>query len=84
MKKELILKYINNLEKEDIIKYLDKENLEYTTEEIDLIYNAIKNDYDIIMYGDFDKYISNYKFNINSNLYNNIISKYYQYKKFIE
>lgn len=84
MKKELILKYINNLEKEDIIKYLDKENLEYTTEEIDLIYNAIKNDYDVIMYGDFDKYISNYKFNINSNLYNNIISKYYQYKKFIE
>lgn len=84
MKKELILKYINNLEKEDIIKYLDKENLEYTTEEIDLIYNAIKNDYDIIMYRDFDKYISNYKFNINSNLYNNIISKYYQYKKFIE
>lgn len=84
MKKEILINYIEKLKKEDIILYLNKENIVYSNEEIDLIYNAIKNDHEIILNDNFMNYISNYKFNINSELYYFIIDKYNQYKKFIE
>lgn len=84
MKKNIIINYIEKLKKEDIITYLNKENVIYSIDEVDLIYNAIKNDYDTILNDNFMNYISNYKFNINSELYYFIIDKYNQYKKFIE
>ena len=84
MKKNLIISYINKITKQDIINYLNKENIEYTNDELDLIYNAIKNDYEVILSNDFDKYITNYKFNLNEKLYNKILEKYNEYKKFIE
>ena len=84
MKKNIIISYIEKIKKEDIITYLNKENIIYSMEEIDLIYNAIKNDYETILNDNFMNYISNYKFNINSELYYFIIDKYNQYKKFIE
>ncbi len=84
MKKNLIISYVNKLTKQDIINYLNKENIEYTNDELDLIYNAIKNDYEVILSNDFDKYITNYKFNLNEKLYNKILEKYNEYKKFIE
>lgn len=83
MKKNIIINYINNLKKEDIIKYLSKECITYTKEEIDLIYNSIKNDYEKIL-SNFTSYISNYKDKLNTELYKKIIEKYNQYKKFIE
>ena len=84
MKKNIIINNIEKLKKEDIITYLNKENVIYSIDEVDLIYNAIKNDYDTILNDNFMNYISNYKFNINSELYYFIIDKYNQYKKFIE
>lgn len=84
MKKNLIISYINKITKQDIINYLNKENIEYTNDELDFIYNAIKNDYEVILSNDFDKYITNYKFNLNEKLYNKILEKYNEYKKFIE
>lgn len=84
MKKNIIISYIEKIKKEDIITYLNKENIIYSMEEIDLIYKAIKNDYETILNDNFMNYISNYKFNINSELYYFIIDKYNQYKKFIE
>lgn len=84
MKKELLKNYINNLTKHDIINYLSKECIPASNEEIDLIYSAIKNDYDEILKSNFISYISKYELNLNKHLYQKIIEKYNEYKKFIE
>ena len=84
MKKELLKNYISRLTKQDIINYLSKECIPASNEEIDVIYNAIKNDYEEILETNFMSYISNYKLNFNPDLYRTIIEKYNQYKKFIE
>ena len=84
MKKELLKNYISKLTKQDIINYLSKECIPASNEEIDMIYNAIKNDYEEILETNFMSYISNYKLNFNTDLYRTIIEKYNQYKKFIE
>ena len=84
MKKDLLINYINKLNKQDIIDYLSKECVTASNEEIDMIYNAIKNDYNEILDSNFMNYISNYKLNFNPELYKKIIEKYNQYKKFIE
>ena len=84
MKKELLKTYINKLTKQDIINYINKENVEATPEEIDIIYDTIKNEYEVILETNFMNYFSNYKFILNEKLYNKIIEKYNIYKKFIE
>ena len=84
MKKQILEMYINKLTKQDIVNYLSKECVPASNEEIDLIYNAIKNDYNEILESDFNSYISNYKLTFNKALYEKIIEKYNEYKKFIE
>lgn len=84
MKKEMLKNYINKLTKQDIINYLSKECIPASNEEIDLIYNAIKKDYDEILESNFISYISKYELNLNKHLYQKIIEKYNEYKKFIE
>ena len=83
MKKELLKAYINRLTRDDIVNYLSKECIPASKEEIDMIYSAIKNDYNEILETDFNSYISNYKLNFNKILYMKIIEKYNEYKKFI-
>ena len=57
MKKELLKNYISKLTKQDIINYLSKECIPASNEEIDMIYNAIKNDYEEILETNFMSYI---------------------------
>lgn len=83
MNKNLIINYIQKITKEDIQKYISKENIQHTKDEIDLIYQSIKNDYNEIL-NNFQNYIQKIKDKLNPNLYNKIIEKYNQYKKFIE
>lgn len=84
MKIELIKSYINKLTKEDIVRYLNKENVPASNDEVDLIYNSIKNDFDYVLNNDFLSYLEKYKSRLNSTLYQKIIEKYNEYKKFIE
>ena len=84
MKKQLLKNYVNKLTREDVVNYLSKECIPASDYEIDLIYNAIKNDYNEILDTNFNSYISNYKLSFNKALYEKIIEKYNQYKKFIE
>lgn len=83
MNKNLIINYINKITKQDIEKYISKENIQHTKEEIDLIYESIKNDYYEIL-NNFQNYIQKVKDKVNPNLYNKIIEKYNKYKEFIE
>ena len=84
MKLDLIKTYISRLKKDDIKVYLNKENIPYNDNEVNLIYEAIMSNYKSLENINFEKYISNYKLNLNPTLYNKIIEKYNEYKKFIE
>ena len=55
-----------------------------TKEEINLLYTTIKTKYNEILDSDFLTYIKNYQTKLNKKLYNKIIEKYNEYKKFIE
>ncbi len=84
MKLDLIKNYIRKLKKEDIINYLNKENIKANDNEINLIYSEIINNCEKIDMINFDEYILKFKNLLNNNLYNKIIEKYNEYKKFIE
>ena len=84
MKLDLIKNYISKIKKEDIKNYLDKEKIPCNNIELNLIYEGIMSNYKNIENIDFLKYLSNYKFSLNETLYNKIIEKYNEYKKFIE
>lgn len=84
MKKELLIGYTKNINKSDIEKYLTKEFITYTDEEVSIIYNAIHNDYELILDGDFMSYITKYQDKLNKELYLKIIEKYNQYKSLLK
>ena len=84
MKKELLKNYINKLTKQDIITYLSKECIPFSKEEIDIIYNSIKNDTDELLNDNPINYIERHNISLNNELYKTIIEKYNEYKKFIE
>lgn len=83
MKIELLKNYINKLTKDDIKRYISKECVCASDEEIDIIYNAIKNDYEEILNTNINEYISRHNLNLNQELYKRIVEKYNYYKKFI-
>ncbi len=83
MNKNLIKKYIEKIEKKDIIEYALKENIYITENEMNLILELLKNDTDIILSDQFPKYIKEYKTFFSDELYNLIIEKFNKYKGFI-
>ena len=84
MKEELLKSYINKLKKEDIENYLYSECVEASSNEIDVLYDLIKNHYEDIINNDFMTYISNYEQVFNRELYLKIIEKYNKYKSLLE
>ena len=84
MNKNLIKKYALNITKEDILKFGESEGVNINNNELNTIYNIIKNNQDEILEGDFYKFINNYKNIFNPILFNKIIEKYEKYKKFID
>lgn len=83
MKKMLLLYYASKITKEDILNYSKKENINLTSEEVNIIYNAIKNDTNEIL-NNFDNYIIKYKNILRNEIYNKILELKEQYKNFIE
>lgn len=84
MNKNLIKKYASNITKEDILKFGESEGVNINNNELNIIYNVIKNKQDEILNGNFYKIINNYKNDFNPVLFNKIIEKYEKYKKFID
>lgn len=83
MNKNLIKKYIEKLEKKDIIEYAIKENISITENEMNLILELLKNDTDIILSNQFPEYIKEYKPFFSEALYSTILEKFDKYKGFI-
>ncbi len=84
MKKELIKSYVNRLTKQNIIDYLSKECISASNEEIDLIYNTIKNNTDELLNSEPISYMQKHNIILNKQLMLKIVEKYNEYKKFIE
>ncbi len=84
MNKSLIKKYALNITKEDILKFGESEGVNINNNELNTIYNIIKNNQDEILEGNFYEFINNYKNIFNPILFNKIIEKYEKYKKFID
>lgn len=83
MKKEMIIKYIKNLDKDEVKEYLDNNNIKLNEEEFDFLFNIVKEKYNDI----FEENIYLFKLirdTINEDAYNKLIKLFNQYKKFLK
>lgn len=76
----LIEKNIKSLTKEDILYYSKNENIILNDSEVEIIYNIIKNDYKILLYGNSEPIFNNLKSRINPTAYKKIYELYNFYK----
>lgn len=63
MKEMFIKKYVDMLTKEDILKFASLNNVELSSNEVDIIYNAIKNEWETIVFDDYRIILNKYKNN---------------------
>ena len=77
----IIKKYVNILKREDIVNFAKKNNLLLDKEELEIIYNTIKNRY-IDIYNDGLKVINEYKDKLKKNTYDKLIEVYENAKKY--
>ena len=82
MQKLFLKNYAKNMTKEDIYKFINKNNFSVTDEEVDIIYNHIKKYYNVI----FDnpiKYIKMLKGKISDDNYYQMLMLFDEYKGFL-
>ena len=63
MKEMFIKKYVDILTKEDILKFASLNNVELSSNEVDIIYNVIKNEWKTIVFDDYKINLNKYKNN---------------------
>ena len=79
---ELFLKsYVSRLTKEDIIEYLNKEDIKVTENEINIIYEYIKKYFMISYKGDPTYLFDELRNKLNEETYNKVLELYQKYKK---
>ncbi len=76
----IISKYINKLAKDDINKFALSQNIKLTNDELNIIYNHIKNDYQTFLTKDPNIILNQVKAEVRAEVYNKIIELYNQYK----
>ena len=75
MKEKLIKSYITHLTKDDIIMYAKKNNIILNNNEIDIIYNNIKNNTDELLSNPLNV-LKNYKNDLSNETYNKLYELY--------
>lgn len=78
---EIIRRYINSLKKEDVKKFALKNELNLENNELELIYNTIKNRWKDI-YEDGIKVINEYKSKLKESTYKKLIEVYQNAKRY--
>lgn len=81
MIQKLIEKKIKELSLNDINKFALTENIYLSSNELNIIYNHIKNDWKTLLYGDSNIIFNNLKNEINENNYIKIYNLFNKYKK---
>lgn len=84
MDRNMIRKYISKLDRNTINNFALKNKIKLTTDELEIIYNSIKNDYEEFLGSDFYKYMEQYRKKLSENVYNKIVELYEKYKKYIK
>ena len=72
MVEKLLKRYISNLKLEDIYNYALKNEIKLTEKEATIIYNCIKNDWEIIAFGNETIILNKYKNELQPKTYNKI------------
>ncbi|MEG1143263.1 MAG: hypothetical protein RR228_03260 [Bacilli bacterium] len=80
----VIKKYATTITKEQIVSYALKENVKITQEEVNIIYNSIKNDIDILLSENSISYLNSQKSNLSKELYTKILELYNKYKVYLK
>ena len=81
MKDKLLKNYINNLKKEDISLFATNNNINLSSNELDIIYNTLKNDYEKLINGNHDKVFNELKTKLSTDNYDKVINLFFEYKK---
>lgn len=82
MYENIIKNYVDKLTKEDIINYTKKEDIFLNDNEINVIYDEIKNKWKQLYNGN-THVITDLENKINNKAYNKLIDLYNTYKKFL-
>ena len=82
MYKQLILNYINNIKKEDITSFSLKQNINLKIDELNIIYDYIKNESARIINNPHEV-INEIKDKVSLPVYNKILELYNKYKIFL-
>ena len=78
--KELVKKYINRLSINDLEKFAKKNNISYTKEELNTVYNFILNNYNDLLNENI-RVFENIKNKISPTLYKKLLNLYIDYKQ---
>ena len=78
--KELVKKYINRLSINDLEKFAKKNNISYTKEELNTVYNFILNNYNDLLNENI-RVFENIKNKISPALYKKLLNLYIEYKQ---
>lgn len=80
----LISEYVKRLKKEDVNKFALKQGVTLDNDELDLIFNHVKNDYKTFIYGNPRPILDEVKTKVKPITYNKIENLYQQFKDFIK
>ena len=80
MNQYIIKKYISKITKQNIIDYANTQNISLTNNEINIIYDYIKNKSNIFLEGQHEQILKELKQKLTPLTYNKIEQLYQQYK----
>lgn len=76
--------YVNRLRRSDIVYYAEKQGIYLDKDEVDIIFDYIKNDYKTIIYGNPKDILEEIKFKVKPLTYNKIENLYIKFKDRID
>ena len=80
----LISEYVNRMQKQDVNNSAIKQGITLDNEELDIIYNYIKNNYKTLIYGNPKVILEEIKYQVKPLTYNKIENLYMQFKDKID
>ena len=80
----LISEYVNRMQKQDVNNFALKKGITLDNEELDIIYNYIKNNYKTLIYGNPKVILEEIKYQVKPLTYNKIENLYMQFKDKID
>ena len=79
--KYIIKNYINKLTKNDVISFSLKNNIYLSDSEVNVIYNHIKNNYEVLLYQNSDFIFNDLKNKLSITNYNLVYNLFITYKE---